>query len=263
MERYIDVSDPLNFLGLSFVSCLTGVPPASGPNLAAGLYHGVVKGSAIFLLGAVLASITSAVLIRTLLKDLVLRKLANLEPKRVALDAAIDKEGAFQITALLRLSPVMPLAPANILLSLTSVGLVPYTLGTVVGLLPFSVVYAYVGSVGQQAASGSTDTTQLAIQAVGLVATIGLTWKLSKVAQAALDSASGPATRRNSRKATSPTRRVAKTIDAEMAPKGARRKGSSADAAEVVQPPRARAAKGTSTRRRSSPARSSSLTAEL
>ena len=93
MERYIDVSNPLNFLGLSFVSCLTGVPPASGPNLAAGLYHGVVKGSALFLLGAVLASVTSALLIRTLLKDLVLRKLAHLEPKRIALDAAINKEG--------------------------------------------------------------------------------------------------------------------------------------------------------------------------
>jgi len=72
----------------------------------------------------------SVVLVRTLLKSFVLRKMAAYESKRRALDAAIEKEGAFMIVMLLRLSPAMPLAPANALLGLTSVGLLPYTLGT-------------------------------------------------------------------------------------------------------------------------------------
>ena len=189
MERLLDMRDPLSFVALSFISCFAGVPPPTGPNLAGGLYHGVVFGSALFLTAAVLAAVTSVVMVRTFLQAFILRKMSAWEGKRLALNAAIEKEGAFTIVALLRLSPAMPLAPANMLLSLTSVGLVPYTCGTLVGLLPFTVVYAYVGSVGQQAASGGGDTSQVAIQGIGLAATIGLTWKISKVAQKALDSA--------------------------------------------------------------------------
>ena len=59
------------------------------------------------------------------------------------------------------------------------------------GLLPFTFVYAYVGSAGAQAAAGGMDSLQVAINATGLAVTVGLTWKLSKVAQRALDSAQG------------------------------------------------------------------------
>lgn len=218
------MGDPVTFVAVTFVSGLIGVPPASGPNLAAGLYHGVLRGSALFLLGAVLAAVAALLLVRTFLKAFVLRKMAAWEAKRKALDAAIVKEGAFTIVALLRLSPAMPLAPANALLGLTGVGVVPYTIGTLVGLVPFSVVYAYVGSVSQQAAEGGGDSSQLAIQVAGLLATVGLTWKISKIAQGALDSATGPI-RRTSRKAASPARRPSSTIHTELAPKGARQRG--------------------------------------
>lgn len=223
-------SDPLNFLAATFISCLTGIPPPSTLNLAAGLYHGVMKGSVLFLLGAVLAAVATVLLVRAFLRDFVMRKMKAWEPKRLALDAAIAKEGSFTIVALLRLSPAMPLAPASLLLGLTNVGLVPYTLGTLVGLFPFSAVYAYVGSVsGQAAAAGSADSsgkdpTQLALQIAGVVATIGLSWKISKVAQGALDAATGPI-RQTARKASSPTRRPSRTLHTEVAPKGARQKG--------------------------------------
>ena len=149
-----------------------------------------------------------------------LRKMAKYETKRLALDKAIQKEGAFTIVVLLRLSPAMPLAPANVLLALTSVGAIPYATGTLVGLLPFSAVYSYMGSVGQQAAAaqhtndGAADHAQTAIQLVGLVATLLLTWKISKVAQKALNSAqeeagevAPKAGRRTSRKPAQPARR--------------------------------------------------------
>ena len=191
----LDLHDRTSFVGLSFLSCLTGVPPASGPNLAAGAYHGTAVGAALFLLGALLAALASLFLVRSLLREFVLRKMAKYETKRLALDKAIQKEGAFTIVVLLRLSPAMPLAPANVLLALTSVGAIPYATGTLVGLLPFSAVYSYMGSVGQQAAAaqhtndGAADHAQTAIQLVGLVATLLLTWKISKVAQKALNSA--------------------------------------------------------------------------
>ena len=219
----ITMEDPASFVGLSFVSCLTGVPPASGPNLAAGLYHGVVKGTALFLLGAVLAALVSVALTRSFLRGLILSKMAAYEEKRIAIEAAIEKEGALMIVILLRLSPAMPLAPANILLGLTTVGIAPLLAGTAMGLLPFTAVYAYVGSVGQQAAEGGSNRTQLAAQIVGILATVALTLKITRVAQKALDgaqAAGAPAGgRRSSRKATSPARRSPGPIDTEAVPR--------------------------------------------
>jgi uncharacterized membrane protein YdjX (TVP38/TMEM64 family) len=231
-----NIADPIAFLGLTFVSCLTGIPPASGPNLAAGLYHGVFRGSALFLLGAVLAALAALLLVRVLFKAFVLRKMAAWEDKRIALDTAIANEGAFTIVALLRLSPAMPLAPANVLLGLTNVGLVPYTLGTLAGLLPFSIVYTYVGSVSQQAAAAGGDSTQTMLQIAGVLATVALTWKISKVAQGALDSATVRG-RRTSRKAASPTRRVPETLPTEVAPRSARQLSTNRSGTAVAARP--------------------------
>ena len=185
------MSSRLAFVGTSVVSCLFGVPPASVPNLAAGLYHGVVQGTALFLLGALIAALLCALLVRGLLRGFILRKLrgTSYEQKFYALSGAVAKEGAYTITVLLRLSPAMPLPIGNVLLSLTDVGLLPYTVGSLIGLLPFTIVYAYVGSVGQAAASGSSDTLTLVGQGVGLLATIALTKKVSDVARKALDDA--------------------------------------------------------------------------
>lgn len=219
------LDNPLSVAALSFVACLTGIPPPSGINLAAGLYHGTIGGTALFMLGATAACFTSALLVRSLFKSFVLRKMAVWDSKRIALDAAIQKEGAFLIVTLLRLSPVMPVAPANILLALTSVNLAAYTLGSFVGLLPFVFVYAYAGSIGQTvSADGETDSTQLALQLFGVIATILLTVKVGKVAQSALDSAQGGAaagqqaaargSRRTARKSASPHRRPPGDVDA-------------------------------------------------
>eukprot|EP00469_Lotharella_globosa_P001728 CAMPEP_0167800056 /NCGR_PEP_ID=MMETSP0111_2-20121227/17486_1 /TAXON_ID=91324 /ORGANISM="Lotharella globosa, Strain CCCM811" /LENGTH=124 /DNA_ID=CAMNT_0007695207 /DNA_START=373 /DNA_END=747 /DNA_ORIENTATION=- len=109
-----------------------------------------------------------------------------------AVDSAIAKEGPLVIVGLLRLSPAMPFTLCNIILGLTRVDMGSYTLGTAVGLLPFSFVYSYVGSVGQKAASGGMsfdDPLQLTITAVGLVATIALTYKVGHIAQNALKGA--------------------------------------------------------------------------
>ena len=51
------------------------------------------------------------------------------------------------MVTLMRLSPVVPFSPMTALLALTPVGMVPFVAGETVGLLPFVVVYSYVGSV--------------------------------------------------------------------------------------------------------------------
>jgi uncharacterized membrane protein YdjX (TVP38/TMEM64 family) len=52
-----------------------------------------------------------------------------------AVDAAIGRD-SFRVVTLLRLSPLLPLAASNYLYGLTSVPLVPYVLGSWLGMLP-------------------------------------------------------------------------------------------------------------------------------
>ncbi len=207
----------VGFVALSAASALTGFPPASGPNLLAGSLFGPLLGTACFMLGTMLGSVVSFALVRTVLRGWLMRRMASYAPQWKGIDLAIAREGAFFIVMLLRLSPAMPLAIANAVLGLTSVGFVPYALGTACGLLPFSFIYVYVGSLGKQMTEGAglfDDPLQLALTVAGLVTTAGLTWKISKVATAALDAAqqaapaAAPAAANGSLAATRPRRRA-------------------------------------------------------
>ena len=61
-----------------------------------------------------------------------------------AIDRAIGKD-SFKVVLLLRLSPLLPLAASNYLYGLTSVGLVPYILGSWLGMLPGTLAYVSAG----------------------------------------------------------------------------------------------------------------------
>ena len=69
-----------------------------------------------------------------------------LHKRRKAVSKAVEKEGS-QVVTLLRLSPVFPFAPCNILLGLTSVKASSYILGTTIGLIPSTLPYVYAGSL--------------------------------------------------------------------------------------------------------------------
>lgn len=60
---------------------------------------------------------------------------ASGHPKFAAIDAAIGRDG-FRVVALLRLSPLLPLAASNYLYGLTSVDLGSYVLASWLGMLP-------------------------------------------------------------------------------------------------------------------------------
>ncbi len=62
-----------------------------------------------------------------------------------AIDRAIGKD-SFRVVLLLRLSPLLPLALSNYLYGLTSVDLVPYVLGSWVGMLPGTLAYVTAGA---------------------------------------------------------------------------------------------------------------------
>ena len=56
---------------------------------------------------------------------------------------------ALQFVMLLRLSPLLPLSVSNYLYGLTSVDLVPYIFGTMLGMAPGTYAYVSAGHIGK------------------------------------------------------------------------------------------------------------------
>jgi uncharacterized membrane protein YdjX (TVP38/TMEM64 family) len=168
--------------GLLFAAAYVAVTvsglPASLLTLGAGLVWGPVLGVVVVWPGAVIGAVLSFLIGRTVLRDAVAARKAAW-PLAEAIDRALAGGGA-RLVFLLRLSPLFPFNVLNYGLGVSGVSLRDYTLATAAGILPGTVVYVWIGStVGSVAelASGSFDAggSGLALRAVGLVATVGVT----------------------------------------------------------------------------------------
>src|SRR5207237_10884934 len=101
-----------------------------------------------------------------------------------------------RIVLLVRLSPVFPFNLLNYAFGLTQVTLRDYLIGSLVGMLPGTVMYVYLGSLVTsltELAAGrpSGGALQQAFYFGGLVATIAVTLYVTRVARRALADATG------------------------------------------------------------------------
>lgn len=112
-------------------------------------------------------------------------------PKFGNLDRSIGKRGA-RLIFLLRLSPLIPFNLSNYFYGLTAVRFFPYVLASWIGMLPGTLLYVYLGSLGragiEAAAGAETGRSPLewAFLAAGLVATAVVTVWISQIARKAL-----------------------------------------------------------------------------
>jgi uncharacterized membrane protein YdjX (TVP38/TMEM64 family) len=111
-------------------------------------------------------------------------------PRFDAVDRAVGREG-FKVVLLTRLSPVFPFIFLNYGFGLTRVGFWPYAVASFVGMLPGTLLYVYLGSLGRaglEAASGvgSASGLKLAANLAGLAATLLVTVLVTRTARRAL-----------------------------------------------------------------------------
>ncbi len=175
---------PLAFIGVYIVATI-GFVPGSLLTLGAGILFGVVWGSLYVLIGATLGAIGAFLLGRYLVRGWVSSKIAQ-SPKFQGIDRAVAQEG-LKIVLLTRLSPVFPFNLLNYAFGITSVSLKDYALGSV-GMVPGTVLYVYVGSLGGTLAQlGSkiepNPLLQWMIRAIGFAATLAVTIYVTRLAQ--------------------------------------------------------------------------------
>ena len=179
---------------LGYAAAVVAFAPGSVLTLAAGAIFGLVEGAVLVFVAAVLGSCAAFLVARYVARAAVERRLAH-EPRFAAIDRAVGREGR-KIVFLLRLSPVFPYTLLNYLLGLTRIGFADYVLASI-GMIPGTVLYVYYGKLAGDVAAlaggaaAARGPGYWAILAVGLAATVAVTWVVTRTATRALREATG------------------------------------------------------------------------
>lgn len=158
--------------------------PGSALTLGAGAAFGVVRGSVVVSIASTLAATVAFLLGRYYARDAIARKIEG-NAKFAAIDAAVANEG-WKIVLLTRLSPVFPYTLLNYAFGLTRVKPTHYVLASWIGMMPGTIMYVYLGSLVQAAGREGRTTGEWVLYGVGLLATVGVTLFVTRLARRAL-----------------------------------------------------------------------------
>lgn len=129
---------PLVFIPLYALGTAFGMP-GTIPTLAGGAIFGVVRGMLFNTIGANLGAFGAFLLARYLGRDFVARILKG---KAANLDEKIGEHG-FGTMLYLRLIPLVPFNALNFGAGISRISLRDYVLGSLIGMLPGTLVYTY------------------------------------------------------------------------------------------------------------------------
>src|SRR5258707_923078 len=175
---------PVIFIGLYVVATVLFIP-GSVLTLGAGAGFGVVLGSVCVSISATMGATAAFLVGRYFARDAIAREIQKKE-KVAAIDRAGAGEGG-KIVFLTRLSPVFPFTLLNYAFGLTRVRLSHYVLASWIGMMPGTVMYVYLGSLVNIGAGNRHRTVgEWALYGVGLLATIGVTVFVTRIARKAL-----------------------------------------------------------------------------
>ncbi len=131
----------------------------------------------------VAASIIESVVVFLLARHVLRPKVRLLLAKRPllrAIDAAIRSQG-WKVAILLRFNALVPFNFQNYFFGATDIGLVPYTITTFFGIMPFTAMYVYLGTVGRTIAfKGGFGTSNIMLLVFSLPATAGLIYLVAR-----------------------------------------------------------------------------------
>lgn len=182
---------PVLFIA-AYVVATVFLIPASVLTVGAGFLFGPILGTVVVSIASTLGATAAFLVGRYLARPAVARR-ASADARFAAVDSAIAAQGA-KIVLLMRLSPLFPFSLLNYGLSLTSIPLGSYVAASWAGMLPGTIAYVALGGAGkaaaETAAGAGTSPLQLAMYALGALATLGATVLISRAASQALKEAS-------------------------------------------------------------------------
>jgi pyruvate/2-oxoglutarate dehydrogenase complex dihydrolipoamide dehydrogenase (E3) component/uncharacterized membrane protein YdjX (TVP38/TMEM64 family) len=173
---------------LTYVVCTVLFIPGSAITIGSGTLFGLQTGLVVVVLGANLGALCSFLLARSVLRQKV-AAWAAANPRFRALDQAIGEQG-FKMVLLTRLSPVFPFVLLNYFLGLTAVRTGSYALANLLGMLPATFLFVYIGAAAREAITAQGDPSagfyQQVLKYVGLLATVAVVVIVTRIARKAL-----------------------------------------------------------------------------
>jgi uncharacterized membrane protein YdjX (TVP38/TMEM64 family)/rhodanese-related sulfurtransferase len=142
--------------------------PGSLFGLAGGALFGPALGAIVNLFGAMLGAMAAFLIARYATADFVRKKAG---PKLERVISGVEAEG-WRFVALVRLMPLFPFSLMNYVLGLTRVQLRPYSLATLVCMVPGTLAFSWLGHAGREAAQGSTEAIRYGLLGLAVLAVI-------------------------------------------------------------------------------------------
>lgn len=179
---------PLVYIGMGSAACILFVP-SSVVTFAAGVLFGLSRGMLWSLIGNGLGSVCALLIGRHVAREWTTRTFANSRAFRQLSDMV--RRSGWKIVVLARLSPVIPFLVGNYAFGLTPISARSYWAASVLGSIPSTAVYAYLGALSRDMAFlGDTGRTRTLLEWEllfgGLMATAFLTFYLARMARRAL-----------------------------------------------------------------------------
>jgi uncharacterized membrane protein YdjX (TVP38/TMEM64 family) len=185
LQRWGEMS-PFAAAMLALVFVAGGIMPV--PRVLLTIASGVVFGMSavpIILPSTTIGAIIGFLLARYLFAERLWRRIAH-KPRLIAIMNAVNAEG-WRIVGLIRIASPIPSTVANALFGLTRIGLLPYSWATFVFIIPQTLLYAYLGSVGKVALVDQTESgLHLGIMAAGGLAFLAVVLLISRRVRASL-----------------------------------------------------------------------------
>lgn len=182
---------PLAMVG-GYVAVCTFSVPGAPLTLGCGFLFGITKGTMVATIGSTLGATVAFLIARFGGRRFIRAKVARKIRFR-RLDRAARRHG-FTIVLLTRMSPLFPFNLLNYVYGLTSVHFRDYILATMIGVVPVSLLYVYVGFLMEtlaQVAAGKVDPSALEpwVIITGLVVTVAAVVILATFAKRMLEKA--------------------------------------------------------------------------
>lgn len=170
----------------SYVAGAVFFLPASLFTLAAGIAFGFRLGVPVVMVSAAMGAAASFLISRHLARGLVEKRLLQNE-KLKAFDVVVEQEG-WKVVLLLRLVPLFPFPVGNYFFGLTKVRFWPFLAATLVGVMPGSTLYVYLGYIGKMTFGEKHPPTmqEWILRGLGLLATIIVIAYITQLARKAL-----------------------------------------------------------------------------
>ncbi len=158
---------PLLFVCIYTISTILFLP-GSVLTISGGILFGPVMGTLNNLAGATCGAVSAFLITRTSASSWVQKKVGG---RIKVLLHGIENQG-WQFVVFVRLVPLFPFNLLNYAFGLTKIKLLHYTLATLLGMVPGTFVYTYIGYTGREAIGGSEGISQKIIISFSLLAVL-------------------------------------------------------------------------------------------